>query len=207
MVQQKADVRTRPGFRLTWPKGLPVLRNHVVELRELIISDAETLLRQFNTPAVIRYIAPPPSSVEGFEQFIRLTHMERRRGTLLCFGIVPAGESVPVGLIQIWPIKTDFSTAEWGFVLGQQAWGTGLFVASAELFLDYVFETIGVIRLETRAVVENGRSGGALRKLGATREGILRGAFKLGESVFDDVMWSILAEEWRARRVHAGGDL
>jgi RimJ/RimL family protein N-acetyltransferase len=133
--------------------------------------------------------------------------MERRRGTLLCYGIVPVGHVIPVGLLQIWPIKTDFSTAEWGFVLGQSAWGTGLFVSSAELFLDFVFNTIGVVRLETRAVVENGRSGGALRKLGATREGILRGAFKQGDTVLDDVMWSILAEEWRTRQARANEDV
>ncbi len=60
-----------------------------------------------------------------------------------------------------------------------------------------------VLRLETRAVEANGRGNGVVRKLGATREGVLRGGFKNGDAVSNHVMWSILAPEWRALRSRA----
>jgi ribosomal-protein-alanine N-acetyltransferase len=98
----------------------------------------------------------------------------------------------------MWPIECDFSTAEWGFVLSESYWGTGLFMRSARLFLEAVFGSFGVFRLEARAVDTNSRGNGVLRKLGATREGDLRGGFRNGDVATNHVMWSILAPEWVA---------
>jgi RimJ/RimL family protein N-acetyltransferase len=177
--------------------ALPVLRNQYVTLRELRLDDAATLLAQVTPPDVLRHIAQAPTTVEGFKSFIRWTRLQRRRRLHAAFGIVPAGKVRPVGILQFWPIELDYSTAEWGFVLGQQYWGTGLFGHSARLMLDFAFDTVGVMRMEARAALGNGRGNGALRKLGASPEGTLRGAFNQGGQVRDYVMWSILASEWR----------
>lgn len=182
---------------------MPVLSDGTIVLREPHSRDAPSLLAHLHRSQVFEYIAPCPSNVEGFRRFIRWTHAERRRGLHACYGIVPPGQTTPVGIIQIWPIERDLSTAEWGFVLGDSYWGTGLFVRSARLFLDAVFSTLGVFRLEARAVDRNDRGNGALRKLGATREGVLRGGFRRGDVANDHVMWSILAPEWAALRGRA----
>ena len=103
-------------------------------------------------------------------------------------------------MIQFWPIEPDFSTAEWGFALGEEFWGTGLFVRSARLVLDVMFSQLGLRRLEARAVDANTFANRALEGLGATREGVLREGFHHGSVVRDHVMWSILAAEWHAQR-------
>jgi RimJ/RimL family protein N-acetyltransferase len=64
----------------------------------------------------------------------------------------------------------------------------------------FAFETIGVQRLEARAAVMNGRGNGALRKIGAVQEGVLRRSFKRHGQFFDQVLWSVLAEDWRLQR-------
>ena len=51
-----------------------------------------------------------------------------------------------------------------------------MFLASARMTLDFAFQNTAVNRLEARAVVQNGRGNGALRKLGAVQEGVLRGS-------------------------------
>jgi RimJ/RimL family protein N-acetyltransferase len=191
--------RPRAGHESTWCLGVPALRNEAVALRELKISDAPMLLEHVSGPSV-QYLTPPPQSVEDFTRFIRRARVERRCGAQLSLGIVPGGQSTPVGLAQIWAIEPDFSTAEWGFVLGESMWGTGLFGASARLLLDFAFDTLGVVRLETRVVEANLRGNKAMLKLGATREGTLRCGFRSGDTFMDQVMWSILADEWRARR-------
>ena len=183
-----------------WCNGLPVLSDERVTLREPRASDVESLFAQVRNPTVLQYIAAAPASVEGFGRFIRWTRVQRRNGRHLCFGIVPRGATAAVGVIQIWPIEPDFSTAEWGFFVGEPFWGTGLFVAAAELMLDFAFGSLGVIRLEARAVDANGRGNGILRKLGASCEGSLRSAFRDGLHHKDHVMWSILADEWIRRR-------
>lgn len=191
-----------------WRRGLPVLSDGTIVLRELRVRDAPALLDHLNHALVLQYIASCPPTVEGFRRFIRWTHVERRRGLHACYGIIPPGQTTPAGIIQIWPIERDFSTAEWGFVLGDAYWGTGVFLRSARLFLDAVllqalFGPLGVYRLEARAVEANGRGNRLLRRLGAAREGVLRGAFKKGDVVRDHVMWSILAPEWVALRARA----
>lgn len=205
MIQQNAAERKDAVRTIDWRRGLPVLRDPNVMLRELRTSDASSLLLHFSNSSVRRYISAPPLSIDGFKQFILWSRNERRRGTRLCFGIVPKGHSTPLGIAQIWAIEPDFSTAEWGFVVGETAWGTGLFAASARLFLDFAFGNLGVKRLEIRVVEGNRRGNGALEKLGAIREGRLRCGFKCGDTFADHAMWSILANEWAAHRSHRKG--
>lgn len=45
----------------------------------------------------------------------------------------------------------------------------------------------------------NGRANGALRTLGAAREGRLRRSFLVGHQYHDDVLWALLADDWRRR--------
>ena len=55
---------------------------------------------------------------------------------------------------------------------------------------------MGAHRLEARAALQNGRANGALRKLGAVQEGILRRSVRRGEDYVDQVLWSLLKEDW-----------
>jgi RimJ/RimL family protein N-acetyltransferase len=55
---------------------------------------------------------------------------------------------------------------------------------------------VGVHRLEARAAVKNGRGNGALRKMGAVQEGVLRRSFLKNGEYHDQVLWSILDEDW-----------
>jgi RimJ/RimL family protein N-acetyltransferase len=172
----------------------------MVTLREIAPDDAQSLAQQVSDPRVVRYLTPPPSTVAGFRRFARGARAQRRRGAQLCFAIVPHRRSKAIGLIQIWPIESDFTTAEWGFVIGRAFWGTGMFQDAATLLLDFAFARMGVRRLEARAAAANRRGNGALRKLGATREGCLRGAFRADTEGMNSVMWSILADEHLSRK-------
>jgi len=185
-----------PGFDLK--QALPVLQDPHVTLRELRSRDAAGLLAQVSPPEVLRYIAPAPATVAALQSFIRWTHKQRRRRLHAAFGLIPAGMLEPVGILQIWPVELDWSTAEWGIVVGQGHWGTGLFDRGARLMLDFAFDTMGVLRLEARSADVNQRGNGALRRLGAVSEGTLRGSFRQGERVGNHLMWSILASEWRS---------
>ncbi len=86
--------------------------------------------------------------------------------------------------------------AEWGFILGQAYWGTGIFLAGAQRVVDFAFETMGLHRLEARASTANGRGMGALAKLGAVREAVLRRAFHRHGQWHDQALWGILRSEW-----------
>lgn len=205
MAVHQAHLITERAGATDWRRALPSLTDPGVLLRELRRADAASLLSQFEDASVLQYLSPGPASIEQFRLFIRWTHEERRHGRHACYGIVPAGSTHAVGILQVWPIERDFSTAEWGFVVGAGYWGTGLFARAATrlldaIFLEGLFGPPGVYRLEARSVDSNARGNAALRKLGATAEGLLRGGFREYGGVQDHVMWSLLAPEWRARR-------
>jgi RimJ/RimL family protein N-acetyltransferase len=101
-----------------------------------------------------------------------------------------------VGLFQLRSLEPDFGTAEWGFALASEFWGTGMFTDGARLVLEFAFDVIGSHRLEARAAIKNGRGGGALQKLGAVREGVLRKSLLRNGEYLDQCVWTILAEEW-----------
>lgn len=179
-----------------WKNGLPIFKSSRMMVRELVKSDAATLLALLRTEEVARFISPPPTTPAGFEKFIEWAIGQRQAGNQMTFGMVPEGFDHAVGLVQVRAIAPNFSVAEWGFAVGSPFWGTGLFLASARTTLDFAFQHTGVNRLEARAAVQNGRGNGALRKLGAVPEGILRGSLLKEGKYLDQVMWSIVASDW-----------
>ena len=184
-----------------WRAGLPVLAGSNFTLRELRMDDAASLLAMLTTEEVARFISPPPTTVEGFERFIAWTHRERLSGSYICFGVVPQGMDKAVGIFQLRSLEPGFGSSEWGFALGSAFWGTGVFAEGARLVLNFAVDVVGTQRLEARAAVANGRGNGALRKIGAVQEGVLRRAFLRNGQYHDQVLWSILAEDWRLQRL------
>jgi RimJ/RimL family protein N-acetyltransferase len=184
-----------------WKTALPVMAGSSFTLRELRAEDAPSLLAMLTTEEVARFISPPPTTVEGFERFIMWTQRERQAGNYACFAIVPQGMTTAIGIFQVRSLEPGFGTAEWGFAMGSQFWGTGVFTEGARLVLDFAFDVIGAQRLEARAAVANGRGNGALRKIGAVQEGLLRRSFQRNGQHHDQVLWGILADDWRLQRV------
>jgi len=183
-----------------WKQALPVLTGSMVTLRELRLTDAASLLAMLSTQEVARFISPPPTTVEGFERFIAWTQRERAAGNYACFAVVPHGMDTAVGIFQVRQLEPGFGTAEWGFALGSAFWGTGMFMDAARMVIDFAFEIIRTHRLEARAAILNGRGNGALRKIGAMQEGILRKSFLRNGEYLDQALWTILDEDWRAQR-------
>jgi RimJ/RimL family protein N-acetyltransferase len=201
-LERASDMAT-PSTAATsdWRGSLPILGGANFVLRELRAEDAPTLLSMLSTEEVSRFISPPPTTIEGFEQFIAWTHRQRDLGHHVCYGVVPAGMTMAIGLFQLRALEPGFGSCEWGFALGSSFWGTGIFVNGARAVLDFAVDVLNTRRVEARASVANGRGNGALRKIGAVQEGILRRSFLRDGQYHDQVLWSILAEDWRLQRI------
>jgi ribosomal-protein-alanine N-acetyltransferase len=180
-----------------WHFGLPTIRAAKVTLRDLRESDASALMAMLTSDEVAEFISPLPRTVEGFHGFISEVHNERMLGNSFCYGIVPEGYEDAMGLFQVRQLEPGFGSAEWGFALGSPFWGSGAFVDGARAVIDFAFGVVGVHRLEARSIASNGRGNAALRKVGAMQEGILRRSFERNGRLFDQVLWSILRDDWR----------
>ena len=179
-----------------WRTALPRLTGNLVSLRELRPTDAPSLFAVLSQEQVAKFISPPPATLDGFGRFINWTIRQRQSGQYVCFAVIPHGSDAAVGIFQVRSLEPAFGTAEWGFALASECWGTGMFTDGAELIVDFAFDVMGVHRLEARAALKNARGNGALRKLGAVQEGVLRRSFVRNGEYLDQALWAILPEEW-----------
>jgi len=191
-----AELQTPATVASDWRTGLPSLTGTLVSLRELRASDAASLFSALSGDQVARFISPPPATVDGFGRFITWAIRQRQAGQYVCLAILPHGSDTAIGIFQVRSLEPAFGTAEWGFALASEFWGTGIFVDGAKLVVDFAFEVLGVHRLESRAALMNSRGNAALHKLGAVHEGILRRSFLRNGEYLDQALWTILCNEW-----------
>lgn len=195
---QAAERRRAPEGQ--WQVGLPVLSGERVTLREVAGSDASTLAAMVGAGQVPAFMSKLPSTREGFAEHIDMTNDERARGRAACFAVVPAGCSQAAGLIEIRLRGGAGRTAEWTFAISPRFWGLGIFQEAAKMAVDFTFTAMGVNRLEARVAVRNGRGNGALSKLGAAQEAVLPNSFTCDDDRLDEVLWTIVSEDWRCYR-------
>ncbi len=195
-----ADGTGDASRRAGWCSGLPLFVEAGALLREPEIADAEALFENLATADVARFIPAVPESVEQFERLLHTYRRQRQDGSAFSYAVVAPGDAGAVGLFHVRGREAGFATAEWSVALAAHCWGSGLFERCANRVLDFAFDKVGVRRLEARAVVVDGRGNGALGKIGAVQEGVLRRAFLRHGQYHDQVLWSLLAEDWQRRR-------
>ncbi|WP_049575739.1 GNAT family N-acetyltransferase [Streptomyces sp. SBT349] len=89
-------------------------------------------------------------------------------------------------------------TAEAGCWLEPAAVGRGLVTRAARLIIDWAIEERGIHRVEWRVSAANEPSIAVARRLGMTRDGVLREIYPYRGKRHDMEVWSVLAPEWRA---------
>lgn len=185
-----------------WREALPTLARPSLTLREPVLGDALALLTALPDGAMGMVVSdPPPATVSGFERFIAQLQSSRRSGLLACWAIVPSDSHVPVGLIGVRSIDSQGSMVEGFAIVAEEFRGTPLFQTAGRMTLGCLFGAMRVHRVEFRIDVRNGRANGALRKLGATQEGLLRRARRFDGEFLDQVLWAIVATDWTEHQI------
>jgi len=187
---------TRPR----WGSALPVLAGQGLTLREVEAADAPHLLRVLSAPDIRAFIDPPPLTEKLFRQYIAWAIRERELGRAACYAVVVDGSSAPSGLVQIRQVDPTFVAAEWGIVFDAGHRGTGLFSKVTRLLLDFLFETVGISRLEAQTTRQNLAALGSLRAAGGVREAVLRRVAVVDNHVVDQELWAILRRDWQQAR-------
>jgi RimJ/RimL family protein N-acetyltransferase len=144
---------------------LPVLVRDDIRLREVHHSDAAALTALFQVPDVSKHLDPPPATIADFASWIALSQSRRAEGRAACYTLLTGKDEV-TGLFMALRFD-DHERAEIGFAIAPQLWGTGVFMKSIEVYLDFLFNTWGIKTLIGKTQVTNVRAMGAMRKVGA----------------------------------------
>jgi RimJ/RimL family protein N-acetyltransferase len=186
---------------LNWRSGLPVLAGHLVTLREPMPSDLTALVSLLSLSDATHFGLDDVPSEADARRFIEGAAHDRAAGRAFTYVVTITGTQKVVGLIQMRRLDPSFEAAEWECTLAPPSRGTGIFIDAARLAISFAFESAGIHRIEARIVVENGRGSGALRKLGAVHEGILRRAIRRGGAYVDQALWALLKDDWDSQWV------
>ncbi|HKT80338.1 MAG TPA: GNAT family N-acetyltransferase [Vicinamibacterales bacterium] len=182
-----------------WQRQLPILIHRKVALREPNQADVHAIGEVLHSCDGARFGLEAGPSDETLPGIIERWAADRANGSRITFAVLV--ETDLVGLIQIRPLHPRFESAEWDMALAPDHRGTGIFFDAAHLAISFVFGTLGTNRLEARVAANNGRAMGAMRKLGAVQEGVLRRAIRQGDQYADQALWALLNDDWWHRRV------
>ena len=169
-------------------ESLPVLVRGGIRLREVDSTDAAALTALFKVPEVSAHLDPPPGTVEEFRSWIALSQSRRADGKAACYTLV-TGDGDVSGLFMALRTDHDPAKAEIGFAMAPHLWGTGVFLDTIQLYLDFLFNEWDVTSLIGKTRANNGRGVGAMRKLGAK---VIEHADRNG---YSEYVWTIERDE------------
>ncbi len=137
------------------------------------------------------------------QQYLETALAEQRAGTALPFVTVRREDGRVIGSTRFGNAAPEHRRVEIGWTWLDPRWQrTGANTEAKFLMLRHAFEVWHCLRVELKTSALNERSRAAIRRIGATEEGILR-RHMINEdgSRRDSVFFSIIAEEWpEARR-------
>lgn len=105
-----------------------------------------------------------------------------------------------VGGVLFRTMDVERGTAEAGCWLEPSAAGKGLVTRAIRVIIDWAVEERGIHRVEWQVASGNTASIAVARRLGMTRDGVLRESYPYRGERHDIEVWSVLAPEWRANR-------
>jgi RimJ/RimL family protein N-acetyltransferase len=179
-----------------WRTGLPTLTGRSVTLREPAAHDLGPIVDLLSLADATRFGLDDPISELSAQELLERAARDRAAGRAFIYAITISTSRAFVGLVQVRQLDPAFETAEWEGTIAPSSRGTGVFLEAARLVGSFTFGTLGTHRLESRVLLQNGRANGALRKLGAAQEGVLRRSIRRGGEYFDQVLWSMLKDDW-----------
>lgn len=170
-------------------------------LRQITFDDAEAVLTHFSDAEMLTYIDFEPLTCKiQAEGVISWGTNIYTTGEGILWGIVEKQTNAFIGTINYLKKKEDDAAhrAEITYDLAKQYWGRGFMPEAIQATLPYVFEVMGITRIETTVHVQNFQSALVLIKSGFHMEGVLR-KYKWFHGVLCDVMvFSLLNQDWQA---------
>lgn len=180
-------------------------------LATLAPADAETLFTLINTNrAHLRTWVPwveHTRTVADALRFITRAQHQADIGQALYTGLWRQGELT--GVLSLNYIDTARSQTEFGYWLGATYQGKGLMTAACRALVDYVFDELGLRRVEIRCSPENHRSRAIPQRLKFTEEHTLAQFEWLRGRYNRMVVYAMTADRWAAAKgtLPGGGSL
>jgi RimJ/RimL family protein N-acetyltransferase/GNAT superfamily N-acetyltransferase len=174
------------------------LRTDRLLLRPMRADDAEPLAARRSDPDVARYqnwTAPYPLEVAR-ALVAEIAAMDGPAdGEWWMLTIADHADETVLGDLVV-HLTWNGRTAEIGYTLARHAWGKGFAVEAATELVRYLFDDLGVHRVEAKLHPDNPASAMVLERIGMLHEGHLRSSFWIGDDNSDDWLYGMTRDDW-----------
>lgn len=165
-------------------------------LRRLEESDAESLLEYRRMPEVYLYQGFRPNTIEDAVGFVRLRYEEPNiPGTRFQLAVCLSDSGKLIGDIGL-KFLEDGRQMEIGYTIHPLYHGKGYGSESVRAVIDYLFRDLGKHRITASIDPENYKSIQLCESLGMRKEAHFVKSLLINGNWADDVIYSILEEEW-----------
>lgn len=112
------------------------------------------------------------------------------------WAIVLKNLNEPVGSISVVNMNEKLDIVHIGYCIGSKWWNKGITSEAFSAIIPFLFEEVGVNRIESQHDPNNPHSGNVMKKCGLKYEGTLRKADFSNQGIVDACIYSLLKEEW-----------
>lgn len=169
------------------------LRTARLLLRPFELTDVDDVWAYASDPEVARYRPlPDPYTRDHAAEFVD-RQMRTDWSTTPEFAVVYRRRVIGGVSLHVNP---EHETAELGYLLGRRWWGQGLATEAAGAVVNWGFQSFQLHKVYARAHVDNRPSWRVMERLGMTREGVLRGHWKMRDEHVDLVYYAVFRDEW-----------
>ncbi len=178
-------------------RSVPTLTGRHVTLRPLTRADGPALVEVGRTDGLWDLFYANVARLKDVDAFMNETFAEQDHGRALPFAVLDADGDV-VGTTRYLRMAEKHRRLEIGGTFYATAvQRTGVNTETKLLLLGHAFDVLGCQCVQIRTDALNKRSQAAIERLGATRDGVLRGhQVMAGGRLRDTVVYSILDREW-----------
>lgn len=184
-------------------KGNPRLETERLILRKLVLEDAQDIFEYASDDQVTQYMTwNSHKSIEETLGFINYTLGRYERDEGGEWGITLKETGKLVGCTGIVNYDRNNKRLELGYVLARPYWGRGIMPEAVKRVIQFVFEEMGINRIECYHYLPNEKSGRVMQKAGMTFEGIAREKYFIKERFWDVKQYAILKRDWEKKKLN-----
>ena len=178
--------------------GTKILETDRLILRPFRAEDAQTMYDNWaSDPEVTRFLSwPAYKGIEDARSILKIWLAEYQKPDFYQWAIVLKELDAPIGSISVVNSDDRVEMAEIGYCIGKNWWGRGIMPEAAKAVMAYLFEEVGIQRLEVGHDPDNSASGAVIRKCGFRYEGTLRRRILSNRGITDVAWYSMLKEEY-----------
>jgi len=101
----------------------------------------------------------------------------------------------PIGDIAVVQMKDDISMVHIGYCIGRKWWNNGITSEALKTVMAFMFDVVGVNRIESRHDPRNPNSGRVMKKCGMKYEGTLHSSDWNNQGICDACYYALLKDE------------